>query len=144
MSPEYAIKGLYSVKSDVFSFGVLLLEIVSSKKNTDFSNSDSLNLLSYVWELWRNGRSLELTDPTIGNPSSTSILSRFINIGLLCVQESSIDRPTMVDVVSYISNEYTPLPIPKPPAFCIDRNTTVANVENCSINSVTVSIMEAR
>ncbi|XP_059437275.1 putative serine/threonine-protein kinase receptor [Corylus avellana] len=144
MSPEYAIKGLYSIKSDVFSFGVLLLEIVSGRKNTDFSNSDSLNLLSYVWELWRNGRSLELTDPTTGNPSSTSILSRFINIGLLCVQESPIDRPTMVDVVSFISNEYAPLPIPKPPAFCIDRNTTVANVENCSRNNITVSIMEAR
>ncbi|XP_059446515.1 G-type lectin S-receptor-like serine/threonine-protein kinase At2g19130 [Corylus avellana] len=126
------------------SFGVLLLEIVSGRKNTDFSNSDSLNLLSYVWELWRNGRSLELTDPTTGNPSSTSILSRFINIGFLCVQESSIDRPTMVDVVSFISNEYTPLPIPKPQAFCIDQNTTVVNVENCSRNNITISIMEAR
>ncbi|XP_059437423.1 G-type lectin S-receptor-like serine/threonine-protein kinase CES101 [Corylus avellana] len=144
MSPEYAIKGLYSIKSDVFSFGVLLLEIVIGRKNTDFSNSDSLNLLSYVWELWRNGQSLELTDSTTGNPSSTSILSRFINIGLLCVQESSIDRPTMVDVVSFISNEYAPIPIPKPPAFRIDRNTTVVNVENCSRNNITVSIMEAR
>jgi hypothetical protein len=83
-------------------------------------------------------------DPTIGNPSSTSILSRFINIGLLCVQESSIDQHTMVDVVSFFSNEYAPLPIPKPPGFCIDRNIMVANVENCSVNSMTISIMEAR
>jgi serine/threonine protein kinase len=48
MSPEYAIGGLYSIKSDVFSFGVLLLEIISGKKNTGFYNSSSLNLLRYV------------------------------------------------------------------------------------------------
>jgi serine/threonine protein kinase len=48
MSPEYAMDGLYSIKSDVFSFGVLVLEIVSGKKNTGFYNSESLNLLRYV------------------------------------------------------------------------------------------------
>lgn len=48
MSPEYAMKGLYTIKSDVFSFGVLLLEIVSGKKNTSFNKIESLNLLIYV------------------------------------------------------------------------------------------------
>lgn len=48
MSPEYAMEGLFSIKFDVFSFGVLLLEIVSGKKNTGFYNSASLNLLAYV------------------------------------------------------------------------------------------------
>jgi len=41
MSPEYATRGLFSVKSDVFSFGVLLLEIVSGRKNTAFQHSES-------------------------------------------------------------------------------------------------------
>ncbi|XP_059437486.1 G-type lectin S-receptor-like serine/threonine-protein kinase B120 [Corylus avellana] len=48
MSPEYAMDGLYSIKSDVFSFGVLVLEIVSGRKNTSFYNNESLNLLRYV------------------------------------------------------------------------------------------------
>jgi hypothetical protein len=49
MAPEYAIEGLFSIKSDVFSFGILLLEIVSGKKNRGFYHSDhSLNLIGHV------------------------------------------------------------------------------------------------
>jgi hypothetical protein len=49
MSPEYAMEGLFSEKSDVFSFGVLLLEIISGRKNTSFYNHDqALSLLGYV------------------------------------------------------------------------------------------------
>ena len=51
MSPEYAIDGMFSIKSDVFSFGVLVLEIVSGKRNRGFcheQNQSSLNLLGYV------------------------------------------------------------------------------------------------
>ncbi|XP_059437250.1 receptor-like serine/threonine-protein kinase SD1-8 [Corylus avellana] len=149
MSPEYAMDGLYSIKSDVFSFGVLILEIVSGKKNTGFYNSESLNLLRYAWELWKDDQILELMESTIGYPSSTSIILRFINIGLLCVQESPTDRPTMPDVVSMISNEHAPLPTPKQPAFTrgrnvIDTNSTIDNPEICSKNSLTISTMEAR
>jgi hypothetical protein len=48
MSPEYALEGLFSIKSDVFSFGVLMLEIVSGRKNTGFYQTDSFHLLGYV------------------------------------------------------------------------------------------------
>ena len=55
MSPEYAIDGLFSVKSDVFSFGVLVLEIVSGKKNRGFYHPDhDLNLLGHVSSKERN------------------------------------------------------------------------------------------
>ena len=49
MAPEYAIDGLFSIKSDVFSFGVLLLEILSGKKNRGFFHpSNGLNLVGHV------------------------------------------------------------------------------------------------
>lgn len=49
MSPEYALRGVYSTKSDVFSFGVLVLEIVSGRRNnSNFSLDSSLNLIGYV------------------------------------------------------------------------------------------------
>lgn len=49
MSPEYGLYGLFSEKSDVFSFGVLLLEIISGRKNTElFDDSSTSNLITYV------------------------------------------------------------------------------------------------
>ena len=49
MPPEYAMHGQFSVKSDVFSFGVLVLEIISGRKNSSFGNGENIeNLLSYV------------------------------------------------------------------------------------------------
>jgi hypothetical protein len=99
--------------------------------------------------LWKDDRSLDLMEPTIGYASFTSIMLRFINIGLLCVQESPTDRPTMSDVISMVSNEHAHLPTPKQPAFStgrnmMDTNSTVDGAENCSKNSVTISTMEAR
>jgi serine/threonine protein kinase len=49
MSPEYALDGHFSVKSDVFSFGVMVLEIISGKRNTGFYQVEhELSLLGYV------------------------------------------------------------------------------------------------
>lgn len=48
MSPEYAMEGVFSVKSDVFAFGVLMLEIITGKKNTGFYGSEYVSLLGYV------------------------------------------------------------------------------------------------
>ncbi|KAI8557696.1 hypothetical protein RHMOL_Rhmol04G0029800 [Rhododendron molle] len=148
MSPEYALKGLFSVKSDVFSFGVLVLEILSGKRNTAFHDSDSLDLLGYAWDLWKNRRGLDLKDPILEDKSSTNMLLRYINIGLLCVQESAADRPTMSVVVSMLNNELFLLPSPKQPAFSINRSvldsTSHKCPEICSGNDVTISILEAR
>ncbi|XP_059656978.1 receptor-like serine/threonine-protein kinase SD1-8 [Cornus florida] len=149
MSPEYAMEGRFSIKSDVFSFGVLLLEIISGKKNSSFYDSDPLHLLGYAWKLWNADRGMELMDPTLDNPSSTSTLLRYINIGLLCIQGYPDDRPTMSDVVSMLNNEYAPLPKPKEPTFSLCRlvvntNASFSNNENHSINTVTISEIEAR
>ncbi|CAA3001028.1 G-type lectin S-receptor-like serine threonine-kinase At4g27290 isoform X1, partial [Olea europaea subsp. europaea] len=63
MSPEYAADGVFSIKSDVFSFGVLMLEIVSGKRNRVFSHRDNHhNLLGHTWMLYKEERSLELVN----------------------------------------------------------------------------------
>ncbi|XP_018826975.2 cysteine-rich receptor-like protein kinase 10 [Juglans regia] len=119
MPPEYAQCGTFSTKSDVFSFGVLILEIVSGHKNSSFPEG----LVSYAWENWRQGTPLNLVDPTLMVYSTIQIL-RCIHIGLLCVQENVNDRPTTASVVLMLGSESITLAVPKRPTFLLYTSST--------------------
>ncbi|XAR53735.1 Non-specific serine/threonine protein kinase [Bertholletia excelsa] len=124
MSPEYAMQGRFSVKSDIFSFGVLALEIVSGKKNSSFYQSDSSeDLLSYAWKLWKEGTPLKLMDSTLEGTYSGNEVMKCIHIGLLCVQEDPGARPSMATVVLMLNSHSTTLPIPQRPAFVAGNRT---------------------
>ncbi|PQQ05027.1 hypothetical protein Pyn_18467 [Prunus yedoensis var. nudiflora] len=75
------------------------------------------NKLLKAWNLWKEGKSMELMDSTLSSSCSSSEVTRCIPMGLLCVQERAMDRPTVSDVVSMLSNETMALPLPKEPAF---------------------------
>ncbi|KAL6198031.1 hypothetical protein ACLB2K_027823 [Fragaria x ananassa] len=86
-------------------FDVLLLEIISGKRNTDHNlDSPSLNLIGKIWDLWREGQSLGIVDPSLSLYPAHEI-SRCIHIGLLCMQESTTDRPKMSEVVYMLGKE---------------------------------------
>ncbi|XP_030937652.1 putative receptor-like protein kinase At4g00960 isoform X2 [Quercus lobata] len=123
MPPEYAMHGQFSVKSDVFSFGVLVLEIISGRKNNSFQNGENIeSLLSYAWKNWKQGIVSNLVDPTLKAGSTTEIM-RCIHIGLLCVQENVAHRPTMTSVVLMLNSYSISLPIPSEPAFLLNSGT---------------------
>ncbi|KVI09740.1 Apple-like protein, partial [Cynara cardunculus var. scolymus] len=138
ISPEYAIHGRISVKSDVFSFGVLVLEMVSGKKNRGFSHENvGDNLLGHAWRLYREGKSLELMSPCLRDSCIVSEVERTIHVGLLCVQNLAEDRPTMSSVVMMLDDEGA-LPPPKEPAFFVGEglpNSTpfLAGVDEATI-----------
>ncbi|WOG89935.1 hypothetical protein DCAR_0209176 [Daucus carota subsp. sativus] len=122
MAPEYAVEGIFSVKSDVFSFGVLLLEIVSGRKNSRFYLTGyGHSLLTYAWKLWSAGQGLELMDPLLLDTYLETEVLNCIQIGLLCVQEDPADRPTMSSVIRMLGSYAMPIPQPTEPAFSLGR-----------------------
>ncbi|PHT84480.1 G-type lectin S-receptor-like serine/threonine-protein kinase [Capsicum annuum] len=148
MSPEYAIDGIFSVKSDVFSFGVLVLEIVSGKRNRGFVHQDhNLNLLGHAWKLYKEDRSLGLADEHLADSCNNSQVLRSIQVGLLCVQKHPDDRPSMFSVVQMLTNE-NPLPKAKEPGFFTERNlfdeAKSGSQTNSSKNECTITLLDPR
>ncbi|GAB2298756.1 Receptor-like serine/threonine-protein kinase SD1-8 [Dionaea muscipula] len=131
MSPEYAMRGIFSEKSDVFSFGILLLEIISGKKNSNFCADDLyLNLPAYAWQQWNDGRGLELMDEVLTTEDdsySEDQVLRCLKVGLLCVEDYATDRPTMSSVVLMLRSE-APLPTQNNQHFSLKPSPTIINL----------------
>ncbi|KAK9068575.1 hypothetical protein SSX86_012690 [Deinandra increscens subsp. villosa] len=151
MSPEYAMEGLFSVKSDVFSFGILVLEIISGRKNNSYYQENSVNLIGHVWDLWKQDKALTVVDSSLGDSFDAREVLFCIHVGILCVQELASDRPTMTDVASMLSNHETMLPSPNQPAFIFRKlnygmNPTSASASggDCSVCDETITILHAR
>nr|GEY29858.1 G-type lectin S-receptor-like serine/threonine-protein kinase At4g27290 [Tanacetum cinerariifolium] len=110
------------LKSDVFSFGVLVLEIVSGKKNREFSHEDhSNNLLGHAWRLYKEDKSVELMSAFLCASCIVSEVLRSIHVGLLCVQRHPKDRPTMLSVLLMLVSDGA-LPTAKQPAFFTEES----------------------
>ncbi|MCI10361.1 G-type lectin S-receptor-like serine/threonine-protein kinase [Trifolium medium] len=150
MPPEYAGRGHFSMKSDVFSYGVIVLEIVSGKKNTKFSDPEYYhNLLGYAWRLWSEERALELLDESLGQQCTPSEVIRCVQVGLLCVQQRPEDRPDISSVVLMLNGEKL-LPKPNVPGFYIENNvkpeldSSSTNHNLFSTNELSITELVAR
>ncbi|KAL3819492.1 hypothetical protein ACJIZ3_005397 [Penstemon smallii] len=117
MAPEYALHGYLSVKTDVFSFGILVLEIVSGRKNHDESlGAVKGDLLNYSWTLFEVGKSLEVVDSSL-DKFSRDEAAMCIQLGLLCCQANVADRPDMNTVRLMLSSDSFTLPTPGKPGI---------------------------
>ncbi|EEC68331.1 hypothetical protein OsI_36433 [Oryza sativa Indica Group] len=155
MAPEYAMFGQYSVKSDVFSFGVLILEIITGRRSMGSFNDheQSFSLLDLIWQHWNSGTILNLVDPSLSRDAGGQLIQRdqllgCIHVALLCVQENPADRPKLSAVTMMIgggSNSTASLNPPSRPAFCMhpaDATRTAAGGEPAAASANRVSLTE--
>ncbi|WVZ87505.1 hypothetical protein U9M48_034134 [Paspalum notatum var. saurae] len=124
-APEYAIRGELTVKADTYSFGVLVLEIISSRKNTDLSLPNEMQYLpEHAWRLYEQSKTLELVDTKVQEDGfDEKEVQQVCQIALLCVQPYPDRRPAMSEVVLMLTMKSDQsIPAPMKPAF-LDRKS---------------------
>ncbi|KAL0311072.1 UNVERIFIED_CONTAM: Receptor-like serine/threonine-protein kinase SD1-8 [Sesamum angustifolium] len=150
MAPEYAMDGKFSVKSDIFSMGVVLLEIVSGQKNRGFDHCTHCHsLLEHAWLLWKENKILELMDECLSNTFVESEVKRCKCVGLLCVQKYAEDRPVMSSVLLMLGTEGAILPEPKEPGFFMEGSSSSArsctsDITKYEKHTMSITDLEAR
>ncbi|CAN6168299.1 unnamed protein product [Urochloa humidicola] len=122
MAPEYAWGGSVSPKIDIFSFGVLVLEIVTRRSNCSSDNHSTVNLLSDVWDHWVKGTMSQMLHPSLDDFARRQAL-RCVHIGLLCLQPEPNDRPDISTVVFMLTRDSMELRPPAQPAFFFGRES---------------------
>ncbi|XP_071731113.1 cysteine-rich receptor-like protein kinase 42 [Rutidosis leptorrhynchoides] len=119
MAPEYIVRGQLTEKADVFSFGVVVLEIVCGKRNNAFVEDSGGSLLQTVWKLYKEGVVSEAVDPLLKGNFSEQEALEVLQIGLLCTQASAALRPSMPEVIEFLTTKGgdKQIPVPHQPPF---------------------------
>lgn len=145
MAPEYLMHGHLSVKADVFSFGVLVLELISGQKNSTFSlDLESQCLLDWAYRLYKKGKSLEIMEHALAAPANPEQVASCIQIGLLCTQGDPHLRPTMQRVVVMLSKKPGNLEEPTRPGVPGTRYRRTRKTPDMSSNIDSSTVSDSR
>ncbi|XP_043697801.1 putative serine/threonine-protein kinase [Telopea speciosissima] len=105
LAPEYALFGQLTKKADIYSLGVLLLEIISGRSNTKAAFGEDLTLLvEWTWKLKQEDNLLSIVDPELIEFPEEEVV-RFIKVALFCTQAAPHQRPSMTQVMEMLSKE---------------------------------------
>ncbi|KAK4477556.1 hypothetical protein RD792_016788 [Penstemon davidsonii] len=105
LAPEYCLYGTASVMSDIYSLGIVVLEIVSGRTFMDWIQSHDQTLFEHAWKLWKEGNILHLVDKFIEGAFSEEEALRCIQVGLLCIHPNRHHRPTISSVLKMLLGE---------------------------------------
>ncbi|KAL6842880.1 hypothetical protein ACP4OV_027193 [Aristida adscensionis] len=144
MAPEYAILGNVSPKIDIFSFGVLVLEIVTRRSNSNYDDHSTVNLLTEVWDCWIKGTIPQMLDQSLYGYDRSQAL-RCVHVGLLCVQPEPDDRPDISYIIFMLTRDSMELQSPAQPAFYFGREPSIASLssgQSCNMYDPDISVNE--
>ncbi|ESQ29289.1 hypothetical protein EUTSA_v10023295mg [Eutrema salsugineum] len=144
MSPEYAWAGVFSEKSDIYSFGVLLLEIISGEKISRFTHGEGKTLIEYAWECWCETKGMDFLDQDLGDSYCPLQVGRCVQIGLICVQHQPVERPNTLELLTMLTTK-SDLPSPKQPIFALHtREDESTSIDVITVNGLTQSVIQGR
>ncbi|KAK4803631.1 hypothetical protein SAY86_003448 [Trapa natans] len=131
LAPEYAMRGHLTEKSDIFAFGVVILEILSGRPNADESlGKEKAYLFEWTWNLREQNRELELVDPMILDFNREEA-KRMVDIAVLCTQTSPMLRPPMSRVVSMLVDDIEVPVVTTRPGYLADWRYTDESMTTC-------------
>ncbi|KAG2571734.1 hypothetical protein PVAP13_7KG118755 [Panicum virgatum] len=111
-------KFLLSIKSDVYSYGVLVLEVITGHKIYTFEGQKSEGLVEYVWQHWEEKRAGDIVDGDLlgvaGQELAARQAQRCVHVALLCVQSDRSRRPTMGQVIAMLTSDDGGMELPEP------------------------------
>ncbi|XP_041004216.1 serine/threonine-protein kinase PBS1-like isoform X2 [Juglans microcarpa x Juglans regia] len=103
-APEYATSGKLTMKSDIYSFGVVLLELITGRKALDVSHGRDRQLVEWARPIFNErNKYVQLADPLLRGQFSESVLKKAVDVAILCLQEKANNRPSMQDVVAALN-----------------------------------------
>ncbi|GJR57557.1 L-type lectin-domain containing receptor kinase VIII.1-like protein [Tanacetum coccineum] len=111
LAPEYLLTGRASEKTDVYSFGAVVLEVASGRRPIEReaigvgANRPRSSLVDWAWGLHRERRLLEAADPRLGGEFEEGEMMKVLLVGLLCSHPDANVRPTMRQVVQMLAGE---------------------------------------
>ncbi|KAL9227071.1 hypothetical protein vseg_002808 [Gypsophila vaccaria] len=122
LAPEYAMRGHLTEKVDVFGFGVVALEIVSGRPNSDSTlGKEKMYLLDWAWHLHETNQDVDLVDKRLSEFNDDEV-RRVITVALLCTQTSPGHRPTMQRALAMLNGDTEVGTITSKPTYLADWN----------------------
>ncbi|CAI8587030.1 unnamed protein product [Vicia faba] len=113
LAPEYLQYGKATDKTDVFSYGVVVLEVACGKRPIEKEGQKMVNLVDWVWGLYSEGKIIEAVDKRLNGEFEVEEMKKLLMLGLSCANPDSAERPTMRRVLQILNNESVPFALPK-------------------------------
>ncbi|KAK7320314.1 hypothetical protein VNO77_29677 [Canavalia gladiata] len=113
LAPEYLQYGKATDKTDVFSYGVVVLEVACGKRPIEREGTRMVNLVDWVWGLHSQGNIIEGADKRLSGQFEEEEMRKLLLLGLSCANPDSSHRPSMRTVLHILNNEAAPPVVPK-------------------------------